>query len=390
MNISLPQRAKRIKPSATLAIMAKAKEMKEQGIDILSLSAGEPDCDTPEHIKTEAIHQIKSGFTKYTATSGIPELKKAICEKLQKDNKLAFLPENILVSSGAKQALYNLIAVLVDKGDEVLLTDPCWVSYEEMVKLAEGSCIFLPTNEYGKITAEIIEQKITPKTKVLILNSPSNPTGVVYTQKNLEEIAKVCLKYNIFVISDEIYEKLIYDVPYYSIAQVSEAMKKQTAVVNGVSKAYSMTGWRIGYAAAEKEIITAASALQGHTTANPNSIAQKAAVAAIAGPQECIEEMKKIYKERRDYILQRLNKIEGVSAQKPDGAFYIFPDMSEIMKKKNMSTTAEFCDKLLSEKQVAVIPGSAFGANTCIRISYAADIETIRKALDRIEAFITE
>jgi aspartate aminotransferase len=385
----ISERIKNINPSATLAIAAKAKlQSRKKGIDVLSLSAGEPDFDTPEHIKNAAIGAINEGFTKYTTTSGIPELKDAICAKFKTDNVLSYAPENILVSNGAKQALYNIIQTLINPFDEVLIPVPYWVSYMEMVRLADGICIFLPCGEQLKITADLIEKHATSKTKLLIINSPSNPTGMVYSKKELEDIASVCLERKIFVISDEIYEKLIYDSSHFSIAQVSRVMKKQTAVVNGVSKAYAMTGWRIGYVACEKEIISAATKLQDHTTSGANSIAQKAAFAAITGPQTCVEEMRREYKKRRDYVIERLSAIKGISVQKPDGAFYVFPDISQIMKKKKISGSALFCDQLLTRENVALIPGSAFGNDNYIRLSFAASFSTIKEALDRLERFI--
>jgi len=383
----ISNRTKNIMPSATLSIAAKAKEMKQNGIDVLSLSAGEPDYDTPEHIKEAAIQAIHEGFTKYTDTSGILALRQAICAKLRKDNSLEYNPENILVSNGAKQSLYNLLQVLVNPGDEVLIPVPYWVSYEEMVKLAQGVCVYIRTNEEFKITPEMIREHATGKTKIIILNSPSNPTGAVYTQKELEAIAAVCLAEQIFVISDEIYEKLVYTIPHYSIAQVSPAMKKQTAVVNGVSKAYAMTGWRIGYAAAEPDIIVAAGRLQDHTTSNPNSIAQKAAVAAITGSQTCVDDMREAYRKRRDAMVTRLVTMPGVTVQKPEGAFYVFANIAEVLRKKHI-TVDEFCKALLTQEQVAIVPGSAFGDDQCIRLSYAAGDAVIAEAMDRMERFI--
>jgi len=381
----LSKRALRINPSPTLAITAKAKEMKKQGIDIISFAAGEPDFDTPDHIKQAAIQAIKDGFTKYTATSGIPELKKAICDKFKKDNNLVYLPEQILVSNGAKQCLFNIIQVLIDHGDEVLIPSPYWVSYEEMVKLADGSCVFLKTVDF-KINKSVLEKAITIKSKVLILNSPSNPTGVVYDRKELESITEVCVKNNIYVISDEIYESLIYEKKHVSIASLNERIKKLTIVVNGVSKAYSMTGWRIGYCAGEKEIMKAASTLQDHSTSNPNSIAQKAALAALTGPQNTISFMKEAYKKRRNYIIQRLQKIKGLKVQKPDGAFYVFVDVSSLYNER-IKDSVKFCSELLEKAHVAAIPGVAFGNDRYIRLSYATSDVDIKKGLDRLEKF---
>lgn len=382
----LSKRALQINPSPTLAITAKAKEMKKQGLDVISFGAGEPDFDTPEHIKLAAIQAIKDGFTKYTATSGIPELKKAICEKLERDNGLEYLPENILVSTGAKQCLYNLLQVLVNPGDEVMIPVPYWVSYEEMVKLAGGVCKFLKTVDF-KINKAILNKAISKKTKVLMLNSPSNPTGAVYEQNELEEIAKFCVKHNIYVISDEIYEALIYGKKHVSIASLGSEIKKLTIVVNGVSKAYSMTGWRIGYCAGEKEIIKAASALQDHSTSNANSIAQKAALEAIVGPQDTIGVMKEAYEKRRDYMLKRLKKMKGLKVTKPEGAFYVFIDVSALFS-KTIGNSAAFCKELLEKKYVAAIPGAAFGDDRYIRLSYATSDANIEKGLDRLEEFV--
>lgn len=384
----ISQRVQDINPSATLAIAAKAKAMRKQGIDVLSLSAGEPDFDTPTHIKNAAIQALHDGFTKYTPTSGIPELKEAICAKLKIDNSLSYSPENILVSNGAKQAIYNIIQTLINPGDETLIPVPYWVSYTEMVKLSGGIPILLHPGKNFKITADTIQKYTTPKTKLLIINSPSNPTGMIYSKKELQDIAKICLKHKIFVISDEIYEKLIYDSSHFSIAQVSKEMQKQTAVVNGFSKAYSMTGWRIGYVAAAKEIILHATKLQDHTTASVNSIAQKAALAAITSPQTEVEEMRREYKKRRDYTIERLNNIKDISAQKPDGAFYVFLNISAILKNKKISGSEEFCKQLLTSENVALVPGSAFGNDDYVRLSYATNLPTIKKALDRLERFI--
>lgn len=382
----LSKRALRINPSPTLAITAKAKEMKKQGIDVISFGAGEPDFDTPDHIKKAAVKAIAEGFTKYTATSGIPELKKAVCEKFKRDNNLVYQPENILVSNGAKQCLYNIIQVLVNPEDEVLIPSPYWVSYEEMVKLADGVCIFLKTIDF-KINKTILKKTIGKKTKALILNSPSNPTGVVYDKKELEEIADICVTHNIYVISDEIYEPLIYEKKHISIASLNEKIKKLTVVVNGVSKAYSMTGWRIGYCAGEKEIIKAASALQDHSTSNPNSIAQKAALTALTGSQGMIKIMRDAYKKRRDYMIERLQKIKGLKVQKPDGAFYVFVDVSSLYNKQVPNSTA-FCTLLLEKTHVAAIPGGAFGDERFIRLSYATSDRDIENGIDRLQSFV--
>ena len=384
--ITLSKRVQKILPSATLSIGAKAKEMKKNGIDVVSFSAGEPDFDTPEFIKNAAVKALNAGFTKYTATSGILELKQAICDKFTRDNKLKYTPANILVSSGAKQSLYNLMLTLLNKNDEVLIPMPYWGSHAEMVGLAEGKCIFIPTNKNFKINAADIKKYRTAKTKILLLCSPSNPTGAVYSQKELEAIAEACLKYDLFVISDEIYEKLIYDQKHFSIAKIP-GMQERTAVVNGVSKAYSMTGWRIGYFAAAEEIAKAATKIQDHTTSNLNSIAQKAALAALTGDQACVTEMVKAYQKRRDFVLQRLSQIQGIKLAKPDGAFYVFPDVSALYKKLKVKNSVEFCQKLLEEYHVAIIPGSAFGEDNCVRLSYVVSDADLKKGLDRLEKF---
>jgi len=383
--MKLSKRALSINPSLTLSITAKAKEMKKQGLDVVSFSAGEPDFDTMFHIKEAAKKAIDEGFTKYTASSGIIELKEAICAKFRRDNWLDYEPKNIIVSTGGKQALFNMIMVTIDSGDEVIIPAPYWVSYEEMVKLAEGKCAFLKTNNF-KINPQDLEKAITPKTKMLIFNSPSNPTGVVYDEKELKQIAAICLKHNIYILSDEIYEKLIYGKKHISIASVNEKIKKLTIVVNGVSKSYAMTGWRIGYAAAEEEIIKAASRLQDHTTSNPTSISQKAALAAINGPEDHVAKMVYEYKKRRDFMVDRLNRIDGMIANRPDGAFYVFANVSKFYSDEVKGSMA-FCQKLLEDAYVAVVPGLAFGDDRYVRLSFATGMEHIKRGLDRMEKF---
>ncbi len=385
--MKIAKRLAHISASPTLAITAAVNKMKKEGIDVISFAAGEPDFDTPKHIKQAAIDAINKGFTKYTATSGILELKQAICEKFKKDNHLIYKPENILVSNGAKQCLYNLIQVLVDPNDEVLIQIPYWVSYEEMVKLAGGKCVFIKPKVGLKITALEIKAAITPKTKVFILNSPSNPTGAVYDKRELEEIAKLCVKHDIVVISDEIYEKLIYGKKHYSIASLDDKIKKLTIVVNGASKSYAMTGWRIGYCAGPKEIIEMASSLQDHSTSNPNSIAQKAALAALTGSEDCIRDMASEYEKRRDYMIDKLRTIKGLKVEKPDGAFYAFVDVSRLYN-RNVSDSVGFCIALLKQFFVGAIPGSAFGDDRYIRLSFATSLENIKEGLKRLEKFV--
>ncbi len=381
----ISRRAASISPSPTLAITAKAKEMAAKGIDVVPFAAGEPDFDTPDHIKHAAMEAIREGFTKYTATGGIPELKEAICGKFRVDNGLEYYPENILVSNGAKQCLYNLLHVLLEHEDEVLIPMPFWVSFDEMVKLAGGKSVFLKSDDF-KIAPEAFRKNISQKSKILILNSPSNPAGTVYSKEELAAIAEICVEKNIRVISDEIYEKIVYEKQHHSIASINPEIKKLTCVVNGVSKTYAMTGWRIGYCAGEKNIIKAASSLQDHSTSNPNSIAQRAALAALTGPHDSIRRMVDEYRKRRDYMLNRLSHIGGIEARKPDGAFYIFADVSGLYSKK-MRGSVEFCDKLLEKAHVAAIPGIAFGDDNHVRLSYATSMENIGKGMDRLERF---
>jgi len=383
--MKLSKRALSINPSMTLSITAKAKEMKKQGLDVVSFGAGEPDFDTMPHIKEAAKKAIDEGFTKYTASSGIIELKEAICAKFRRDNWLDYEPKNIIVSTGAKQSLFNMVMVLVDPGDEVIIPIPYWVSYEEMVKVAEGKCVFLKTNNF-KINPQDLEKAITPKTKMLILCSPSNPTGVVYDEKELKQIASICLKHNIYILSDEVYEKLIYGKKHISIASVNEKIKKFVIVVNGVSKSYAMTGWRIGYAAAEEKIIKAATRLQDHSTSNPCSIAQKAALAAIDGPEDHVAKMVYEYKKRRDFMVDRLNRIEGITASRPDGAFYVFANVSKFYNDE-IKGSMDFCKKLLEDAYVAVVPGIAFGDDRYVRLSFATGMDHIKRGLERMEKF---
>ncbi|MFA6016986.1 MAG: pyridoxal phosphate-dependent aminotransferase [Patescibacteria group bacterium] len=384
--MKLSKRAQNINPSLTLSITAKAKEMKKQGLDVVSFGAGEPDFDTMFHIKEAAKKAIDEGFTKYTASSGIIELKEAICAKFRRDNWLDYEPKNIIVSTGGKQSLFNMIMVTVDPDDEVIIPIPYWVSYEEMVKIADGKCVFLKTNNF-KINPQDLEKAITPKTKMLIFNSPSNPTGVVYDEKELKQIATICLKHNIYILSDEIYEKLIYGKKHTSIASISDKVKKLTIVVNGVSKSYAMTGWRIGYAAAEEEIVKAATRLQDHTTSNPTSISQKAALAAIEGPEDHVAKMVYEYKKRRDFMVDRLNRIEGIIASRPDGAFYVFANVSKFYN-NDIKGSMAFCQKLLEDAYVATVPGLAFGDDRFIRLSFATGMEHIKRGLDRLEKFV--
>ncbi len=382
----LAERLKKINPSLTLAITSKAKRLKSEGRDIITLAAGEPDFDTPDFIKAAAIEAIRGGFTKYTPTTGIPELKKTICQKFKADNFLDYLPSQIVVSCGAKHSIFNALMVLVRHNDEVLIPVPYWVSYPEMVKLCEGRPVFIKTLQENnfKMSLKDIEAHISLKTKVLILNSPSNPAGCVYNSKELRDIADICAAKKIFVISDEIYEKIIFDNnKHVSIAGFNPDIYNLTITVNGMSKSYSMTGWRIGYLAGPQDIIDSVSKLQDHSTSNPTSIAQKAAVAALNGGSEFIRGMSAEFQKRRDFCIEKLKKIKKIHVVKPDGAFYIFCDIS-----KTHLDSLTFADRLLEEASVAVIPGSAFGMDTHIRISFASSIRELEIGLDRIEAWI--
>ncbi len=387
-------KALNISPSPTLAIDAKAKAMKAQGIDVVGFGAGEPDFDTPEYIKRAAIEAIEQGKTKYTPASGTLDLKKAIVKKFKDENNLDYTAENIVVSNGAKHSLLNAFMALCNPGDEVIIPAPYWVSYPEMVKIADGVPCILNTSEENnfKFTAKELEEAITDKTKVLVLNSPSNPTGMVYTRDELEEIAKVAVKKDIYVISDEIYEHLIYEGKHVSIASLGEEIKNRTIVINGVSKTYAMTGWRIGYCAAPAQIAKVMSNVQSHATSNPNSIAQYATVAALSGGYAEIEMMRKAFMERRNYMVERMNKINGVSVKLPAGAFYVMMNISKLKGKEvfgiKINTSDDFSLAFLEGEKVAVVPGSGFGADDFVRWSYATGMENIKKGLDRLEDMV--
>ena len=388
IDIRLAERLKKINPSPTLALTTKAKKLKSEGKDIVNLAAGEPDFDTPDFIKEAAIEAIKSGFTKYTPTTGIPELKQCICEKFRRDNSLIYAPEQIAVSCGAKHSIFNTLMVLVNKADEVLIPSPYWVSYPEMVNLCDGKPVFIKTSPENnfKITAKDLEKRITAQTKILILNSPANPTGCVYNEDELQEIAKVCVAKRIFVISDEIYEKLIYDnLKHISIASLNPEIYKLTITINGLSKSFSMTGRRIGYLAGPSDIVEAVSKLQDHSTSNPVSIAQKAALAALKSTDDFVRFICGEFQKRRDYLVSRLAQLKKISFVPPQGAFYIFCDIS-----KTKLEAQTFSQRLLEEAQVAVIPGEGFGRDDYIRISFAASIEEIEKGMDRIEEWLKQ
>ena len=388
----LSNRAKSLKPSPTLAINAKAKSMQAQGIHVISFGAGEPDFDTPENIKHAAKKALDEGFTKYTPVGGIDELKDAIITKFQRDSGLSYKRSEVLVSCGGKHSFYNLAQAIFDQGDEVIIPAPYWVSYPPMVALANAKPVIVKTREKNefKVTPEDLNKAITPRTKALVVNSPSNPTGSAYTKRELEKIAEIALSKNFLVISDEIYEKIIYDgFKFTSIASVSEEMKKKTIIVHGVAKTYAMTGWRIGYTAAAEEIISAMNNIQSQSTSNPTSIAQKASVEALAGPQDEVGKMVSSFAQRRNYIVDRLNKIPGVSCYKPAGAFYVFPNFSSYYGKsyqgKKIENSTHLADFFLDVARVAVVPGVEFGADPFERLSYATSMEDIKEGLNRIE-----
>ncbi|SEF46686.1 aspartate aminotransferase [Caloramator fervidus] len=395
--MELSKKAKEISSSVTLEITAKAKKMKEEGIDVISFGAGEPDFNTPINIQNAAIEAIKKGLTRYTAASGILELKQAICNKLKEENGLHYDPSQIVISNGAKHSIYNALQAICNPGDEVIVPIPFWVSYPELVKLVDAKPVYVKTSEENdfKYTKEALESAISNKTKAIILNSPNNPTGTVYDIKELEYIAELAIKYDLLIISDEIYEKLVYDnKKHVSIASLGNEIKERTIVINGVSKAYSMTGWRIGYTASNKEIAKLMSNLQSHQTSNPNTIAQYASIEAIKGSQDAVEEMKKEFEKRRNYMVDKINSIEGLSCRKPAGAFYVMVNISKV-KGKNIkgyviNNSIDFCNALLEYAKVAAIPGKGFGDDDFIRLSYATSMENIVEGLNRIENFLKQ
>lgn len=382
----LSHRAQQVNPSPTLGLTARFQQLKREGKDVVGFLAGEPDFDTPENIKESAIAALKKGATKYTPTTGIPELKEAICKKLLEDNGIRYTPQEVIVSCGAKHSLYNAFMALLNPGDEVLIPSPYWVTYPEQVKLAEGVPVFVPTEEtnHFRLTAEAVKERITPRTKILLLNSPCNPTGAMVTFKELTALAEIALRHNLLIISDEIYEKLVYgEEKPTSIASLGEEVKARTITINGVSKAYSMTGWRIGYAAGPAEVISAMGRIQDQSTSNPTAIAQWAAVEALQGPQEAVEQMRQEFARRRQLIVEGLNSIPGIHCLEPDGAFYVFPRVSDLYRGEINSSDA-LAEFWLQEAGVLVIPGSGFGADAYVRLSYATSRETITKGLERI------
>ncbi len=384
--MKLAARIAQVPASMTLAIAAKAKAMKAEGLDVLGFGAGEPDFDTPDHIKAAAKKALDEGKTKYGAAAGEATLREAIARKLQRDNQLAYKAENVLVTNGGKHGLYNIFQAFLDPGDEVIIPAPYWLSYPEMVKLASGMPVIVQTDlsENFKITPNQLRQAITPRTKFFVLNSPSNPTGVVYTPAEIQALAKVILESHVWVISDEIYEKTLYeDAEHLSIAALSQALFERTFVCSGFAKTYSMTGWRVGYVAGPLDEIKAMTRLQSHSTSNVCTFAQYGAIAALEGSQDCVTEMLHAFAARRTVMLDYLNAIPGLQCPRPEGAFYMFPSI-----RKTGMRSIEFCEALLATHQVAAVPGIAFGADDAIRISYATDMDTIRKGMERLDDFV--
>lgn len=390
MEITQATRLQKVKPSPTLAVAAKAAQMSAQGLDIINLGTGEPDFDTPIHIKKAAIEAIEEGFTKYTAVDGIPELKTAIKDKFKRDNGLEYQLNQILVSVGGKQSCYNLCQALLNTGDEVIIPAPYWVSYPDMVLLADATPIILPTTpaQRYKITAQQLEKAITPKTKMIFLNSPSNPSGIAYTLEELKALGAVLKKHpQIIIATDDMYEHILWSQPFVNILNACPELYDRTMVLNGVSKAYAMTGWRIGYAAGPASLINAMKTIQSQSTSNPCSIAQKAAVAALTGSNDSVLEMVSAFHQRHDYVADRLLGIAGIEVIPADGTFYIFPGIQSIIDKRGYANDIEFSEKLLHDVGLALVPGSAFGNEGCIRISFASGIDTLKDALNRLERF---
>jgi len=385
LNILINKRIKQLVGSSTLAITARAKELKAQGADVVNFAGGEPDFDTPDSIKKAAIKAMESGFTKYTPSTGTVQLREAIAEKFKKDNNLNYTPNQIVVSCGAKHSIFNVVQVLADEGEEVLIPSPYWVSYPEMVKLSGAASKIIPTgaDTNFKVTAKQLSDNISKKTKILILNSPSNPTGMLYSKEELEAIADICVKHNVFVISDEIYEKLIYETPAYtSIASLGKDIYDLTVTVNGVSKAYAMTGWRIGYSGGSEEIMGYMKKFQDHSTSNPTSISQMAALQALKEPEESIKAMRDEFQRRRDLMMSAFDQVPQISYIKPEGAFYLFADFSKL------GESHEVAKKILNDVNVAIIPGEGFGAPGFMRLSFATSTERIQEGTKRIAEWI--
>ncbi|TCP31608.1 L-aspartate aminotransferase [Scopulibacillus darangshiensis] len=389
--MELARRVTTITPSTTLAITAMANELLAEGHDVIGLAAGEPDFNTPEHIIEAAMTAVKNGETKYTPSGGLPALKQAIIEKLKKDQHLDYSLSNIIVTTGAKHALYLLFQACLNPGDEVIIPAPYWVSYPEQVKLAGGMPVIVDTcqENHFKVTVDQLQKALTDKTKAIIINSPSNPTGMIYTKEELRDIGDFCLENGLVIVSDEIYEKLVYEgTEYASIAQCSKAIKKQTVIINGVSKSHSMTGWRIGYAAGDEGLIKAMTNLASHSTSNPASASQHAAIAAYEGTQKPVEEMRLAFQDRLNYAYERLINIPGLTCVKPQGAFYLFANAKKAADMTGFNDVSSWLSALLSEEKVALVPGKGFGAKDYIRLSYATSLENLKEALDRINQFM--
>ena len=386
MKYKISRRAASLSPSLTLIIDSKAKQMKAEGQDVVGFGAGEPDFDTPQHIKDAAIKALNDGFTKYTPASGIPELRQAIADKFQRENGLSYKPSQVIVSCGGKHSSYNVILATCEEGDEVIIPAPYWLSYPEMVKLAGATPVILPTSDQTefKVTPEQLRAAITPRTRLFVLNSPSNPTGSVYTPDEIKALGDVCVEKGVLIMSDEIYEHLLYDgAAHKSVATFSQAHYDHTIIVHGFAKAWSMTGWRLGFLAAPEPIAKAIDAIQSHSTSNPTSFAQKGAVAALTGSQAHLKSWLVEYASRRTYAWKKLNSIPGISCVNSKGAFYLFPNISKL----GLNST-DFCARLLEREKVAAVPGLAFGADDYLRISYATSMANIEKGLDRLENFV--
>lgn len=394
MNLQISNKARAISPSPTLAIDSKFKQMKKQGIPVVGFGAGEPDFNTPDHVKAAGIRAIENNFTRYTPASGTLELKQAICDKVLRDTGLTYTTANVIVCNGGKHALTNIFMAILNPGDEVLIPAPYWVSYPEMVKMADGVPVYIETAEENqfKFTMDQLEAACTDKTRALVLNTPSNPTGMIYTKEEMEKIGAFAVEHSIYIVFDEIYEKLVYEGEHVNIATLGDEIKKHTIIVNGMAKTYAMTGWRIGYAVAEVPVIKAMSNIQSHATSNPNSIAQAASVAALNGDQSVIDLMKEEYVRRRDYMVARINEIEGLSCQCPHGAFYVFMNVKGVLGKehygKMIHTAKELCEDVLDRALVAMVPSEGFGIEGYVRLSYATSMEVIRTGLDRLEEYL--
>ncbi len=394
MNLRISKKASAVSPSPTLAIDSKFKQMKKDGVPVVGFGAGEPDFNTPENVKRAGIKAIEENITRYTPASGTVELKAAVCDKIKRDTGLEYNISNIVISNGGKHSLTNTFMAICDPGDEVILPAPYWVSYPEMIKMADAVPVYINTSEESnfKFTIEQLKAAITPKTRALVLNSPSNPTGMIYTREEMMAIAEVAVENNIYVVFDEIYEKLVYEGEHVNIATLGDEIRDLTIIVNGMAKTYAMTGWRIGYIAAHERIAKAMANIQSHATSNPNSVAQAAAVEALCGDQSFIDDMKATYIERRNYMVERINNIDGISCLNPNGAFYIFMNVRDVLGKEHygkvINTAQELCEDMLERALVALVPSEGFGIDGYVRLSYATSMEVIKTGLDRIEKYL--